>query len=142
MSLKTRFRFLALFAPSLLFVLALTAPYSSTRLSLVLQGHPFARVVPKEKLNIFEFVSTDSFACRAIVFSRQKAIGWIDLPSTGGFARFIPFSGKPDLGVDGAFSSCFEVLLTMLWVFRWWLLPVQAIILLLWLRSRRRSPAE
>jgi hypothetical protein len=140
MSLKGKFRVIALFAPLLLFVLVLTLPYSSTRLSLIVHGHPFARVVPKEKLNIFDFVSTDNSACRAIVFSKEKAIGWICLPLTGGFAQFVPFSGRPDLGMDEAFNDWFQfqALMIIPWIFRWWLLPIQAVILLLWLRSREK----
>src|SRR5438105_10103729 len=97
MSLRRTFQFAALFAPLLLLALVFTSPYYSARLSLTLHGRPFARVVPKESLDIFKFVSTDSFACRAIVFSNERAVGWICLPSTGGFASFVPFSDKPNL---------------------------------------------
>src|SRR6266436_6397520 len=96
MSLRRTFRFLALLAPLLLFALVLPSPYYSARLSLILHGRPFVRVVPKESLDIFKFVSTDSFACRAIVFSNEKAVGWICLLSTGGFASFVLFSDKPN----------------------------------------------
>lgn len=140
MSLLCKFRFVALLAPLLLFVLVLTSPYYSARLSLILHGRPFARVVPKEKLDIFQFVSTDSFACRAIVFSKEKAVGWICLPSTGGFPCFVPFSDKPNFTNGGAFDPWldFNLPLIIAWSLRWWLLPVQVVILLLWLRRREK----
>lgn len=138
MSLQSKFRFVALLAPLLLFVLVLTSPYYSARLSLVLHGRPFARVVPKEKLDIFQFVSTDSFACRAIVFSQKKAVGWICLPSNGGFAGFVPFSDKPDLAIGGDLDPWFYFPLIITWSLRWWLLPIQVVILLLWLRMREK----
>jgi hypothetical protein len=138
MSFRRTFRFVALLAPLVLFVLVLTSPYYSARLSLVLHGRPFARVVPKERLDIFTFVSTDSLACRAIVFSKEKAVGRICLPSTGGFASFVPFSDKPDLEDSAAFDPWFDLPLLIAWSLRWWLLPTQVILLLLWLRMRQR----
>jgi hypothetical protein len=120
------------------FALVLTSPYYSARLSLTLHGHPFARVVPKESLDIFKFVSTDSFACRAIVFSNEKAVGWICLPSTGGFASFVPFSDKPNLEDGVAMDPWFDLPLRIAWSLRWWLLPAQVILLLLWLRMKQR----
>jgi hypothetical protein len=95
--------------------------------------------VSKEKLDIFKFVSTDSFACRAIVFSNDKAVGWICLPSNGGFASFVPFSDNPNL--DGTpFDPGFDFPLMIAWSLRWWLLPAQVVILLLWLRQREKIP--
>ena len=138
MSLRRTFRFVALLAPLLFFVLVLTSPYYSARLSLVRHGHPFARVVPKEKLDIFQFVRTDSFACRAIVFSNEKAVGWIFQSSTGGFACFVPFSGTPDV-TGAAFDPWLDLPLVTAWFLRWWLLPVQVVILLLWLRQREKK---
>jgi len=137
MSLRRTFRFVALLAPSLAFALVLASPYYSARLSLILHGRPFARIVPKEKLDIFKFVSTDSFADRAIVFSNDKAVGWICLPSNGGFASFVPFSDNPN--VDGAgFDPWLDLPLVTAWMLRWWLLPAQLVILLLWLRQRAK----
>jgi hypothetical protein len=138
MSLRRTFGFLALLAPLLVFALVLTSPYYSARPSLILHGRPFARVVSKENLDIFRFVNTDSFACRAIVFSNEKAVGWICLPSTGGFAAFMPFSANPNLK-DGVLSDpWFDFPLIIAWSLRWWLLPVQAATLLLWLRQREK----
>ena len=138
MSLRRTFRFAALFAPLLLFALVLTSPHYSARLSLILHGRPFARVVPKERLDVFKFVTMDSFACRGIVFSEERAVGWICLPSTGGFASFVPFSQKPNFEGGLVFDPWFDVPLTISWALRWWLLPAQAIILLLWLRQREK----
>ena len=138
MSLRRTFRSVALFAPLLLFALVLASPYFSARLSLILHGRPFARVVPKDRLDVFKFVSTDSFACRAIVFSNEKAVGWICLPSTGGFASFVPFSDKTNFENGVTFDPGFDLPLTISWAFRWWLLPAQAVVLLLWLRTRQR----
>src|SRR6267154_4461818 len=134
MSFRRIFRFATLLGPLLFFVLALTSPYYSARLSLILHGRPFAHVVSKESLDIFKFVSTDSFACRAIVFSNEKAVGWICLPSTGGFASFVPFSDKPNF--ENYVPDIWSAILPIAWSLRWWLLPAQVIILLLWLRLR------
>ena len=108
MLLRRIFRFVALLAPLLVFALVLVSPYYSARLSLILHGRPFARVVSKENLDIFKFVSTDSFACRAIVFSKEKAVGWICLPATGGFAAFVPFSANPNLEEGVTFNPWFD----------------------------------
>jgi len=137
MSFRRIFRFATLLGPLLFFVLALTSPYYSARLSLILHGRPFAHVVSKESLDIFKFVSTDSFACRAIVFSNEKAVGWICLPSTGRFASFVLFSDKPSL--EGrVFDPWFDWPLLIAWSLRWWLLPAQVVLLLLWLRTGQR----
>lgn len=138
MSLRRTFRLVPLFAPLLLFALVLTSPYYSARLSLLLHGRPLARVVPKQRLDVFKFVSMDNFACRAIVFSNERAVGWICLPSTGGFASFVPFSDKPNFE-DVAFEPWFHFPLTISWVLRWWLLPAQGVILLLWFRHREKT---
>jgi hypothetical protein len=137
MLLRRTFRVVALLTPLLLFVLVLTLTSHSVRLSLILHGHPFARVVSKERLDIFKFVRTDSFACRAIVFSNEKAVGWIS--TAGGFPSFVPFSDKPNLDGDDASIPWFDLLLMFAWFFRWWLLAAQAIVLLLWFREKRRS---
>src|SRR5882724_5198704 len=108
MSLRRTFQFAALLAPLLLFALVLTSPYYSARLSMTLHGRPFARVVPKERLDVFKFVSMDNFACRAIVFSNDRAVGWICLPSTGGFASFVPFSDKPNFEDGVALDPWFD----------------------------------
>ena len=138
MLLRRIFRFVALLAPLLVFALVLVSPYYSARLSLILHGRPFARVVSKENLDIFKFVSTDSFACRAIVFSNEKAVGWIFQSSTGGFASFVPFSDNPNLEEGVTFNPWFDFPLMIGWSLRWWLLPVQVATLLLWLRQREK----
>jgi len=122
----------------LLLAAILAAPYCSARLSLILSGHPFAKIVPKESLDIFKFVDTDSFACRAVVFSHGQAIGWIMLPSTGGFASFVPFAGKPSLEEGMTAFPAFEFSLMIAWAYRWWLLAIQGIFFALWLRTNQR----
>jgi hypothetical protein len=121
----------------LLFALLFTLPYCSQRLSLALHGHPFANIVAKERLNAFEFVATDNLRSRAIVFSHGKAIGWIYQPMMG-LARFVSFSGTPNFDVNG-FDTWFDFCLPVAWFWRWYFLPIQAIVLLLWLRSRRKG---
>jgi hypothetical protein len=131
-------RVIALFTPLLFLAALLALPCYSARLSLILHGHPFATVMPKENLDIFKFVGTDSFACRAIVFSRGKAIGWVMLPSTGGSASFVPFSGKPGLEEGMTAVPSFDFTLMMAWAYRWCFLLVQGGFLVLWWRTKRR----
>ena len=140
MSPRRTFRIAALLAPLLLFVFALTLPYSSVRLSLILHGHPFARVVPKEKLDIFQFVQTDSFSYKAVVFSGGKAVGMIDQP-IGAFACYEPFPRQP-VSLNDGFPVLLNALLCIVWSLRWFMLLVQAVLLLLWLRQRERKPAS
>ena len=121
----------------MLFVLLLIAPHCSGRWSLILHGRPFARVVPKEKLDVFRFVSTDNLRSRAIVFSDGTAVGWIYQPMFG-FARFVPFSGKPSCQ-DVGDSPGFEDFLLVAWSFRWWLLAAQALLLFFWFRLRKKT---
>jgi hypothetical protein len=111
----------------MLFAIALTLPYSSARLSLILHGHPFAHVVPKEKLDIFQFVKMDSFSYKAVVFSDGKPVGMIDQPN-GAFASYDPFPLQPD--------SVYDDFAMLLWVLRWFLLPVQAVLLFIMFYKR------
>ncbi len=136
MSPRRTFQFAALLAPLFLCAFALTLPYSSARLSLIFHGHPFARVVPKEKLDIFQYVHTDNFAYKAVVFSGSKAVGIISQP-TGDFAQFQPFSDKNAVD-DFYFDPWLGIPMLIAWTFRWWLLLVQVIVLLLWLRMRQK----
>jgi len=136
MSLRRAIRFVPLFLPLMLFILLLSSPNYSVRLSLIMHGRPFARVVPKEKLNVFQFVSTDSLRSRAIVFSDKIAVGWIYQP-TGGFAFFVPFSAKPTFE-HGDFAPWFDYCLLFAWFWRWWLLAAQVVLLLLWFGFRKR----
>ena len=136
MSIRRTVRLVPLSAPLLLFALLLTLPYYSERLSLTLHGHPFARIVSKEKLNVFEFVATDNMRSKAIVFSHGKAIGWIYQPMMG-LARFVSFSDSPKFELSG-FDAWFDLRLPVAWSWRWFLLPLQAVVLLAWLRSREK----
>jgi hypothetical protein len=98
MSVRRTSRFVLLSTPLLLFALLFTLPLYSERLSLTFHGHPFARIVPKETLNVFEFVAMDHLRARAIVFSHGKAIGWIYQPMSG-LPRFIHFSNTPNFDI-------------------------------------------
>src|SRR5712692_5846611 len=118
MSSRRTIQFVLLFAPLLAFILVLASPHYSSRLSLLLHGRPFARVVPKEKLNVFQFVSTDNIRCAAIVFSRERPVGWICQPMFG-FARFVPFSGTPSLD-DVHFDPWADACAVITWSSRWW----------------------
>jgi hypothetical protein len=97
-----------LFIPLLAFVLADCIPYYSARLSLMLHGLPFARVVPKENRDPFQWVKTDSFASKGIVFSGRQAVGWICQPA-GSFASYVPFSAQPSLTRLGNSTFRFNV---------------------------------
>lgn len=133
------FRAMVLFTPLLLFAAILALPHNSARLSLMLHGHPFAKVVPKSSADIFQIVPTDNFACRALVFSHRKPIGWIMLPSTGGFESFIPFTEKPNLREVTPDTLLFQLFLTLAWACRWWLLLFQVLMLAFWLRLCRKK---
>jgi len=54
-----------------------------------------------------------------------------------GLPRFISFSGKPSFEV-GDFDLWFDICLVVAWFWRWYLLPIQAVVLLLWLRNREK----
>jgi hypothetical protein len=136
MTLRRTLRFVPLFVPLLLFTLLLMAPYYSGRLSLILHGRPCARVVLKEKIDVFQFVSTDHLRSRGIVFSKGKAIGWVYQPLLG-FARFVPFSDKPSF--HNASHPQFEDFLSIAWSVRWWLFAVQVLLLCFWFGLRKRA---
>jgi hypothetical protein len=138
MSLRRIIRLVPLFIPLVLFVLLLLAPRYSVRWSMILQGHPFARVIPKEQLDIFQYVSTDHLRSRALVFSGGTPIGWI-YQTMSGFARFVPFSHPPSDPYMGALNVGFTDYLLAAWSLRWWLLVVQALLLLFWIGLRKSS---
>jgi hypothetical protein len=64
-------------------------------------------------------------------------VGWICQPS-GSFASYEPFSAQPSFDDAGAFDFRFNALLLIAWAVRWWLLLIQFVILLLWLRSAEK----
>jgi hypothetical protein len=138
MSFQRTIRIVLIFAPLLLFPLVLALPHYSARLSLILNGHPFARVVPKEKLDVSQYVQFDDFGFKSVVFSSGKAVGLIDQP----FLNLAHFESFPiqENSVDVGFPMWFYALLCIAWFLRWWLLPIQAILLLLWLRQREENP--
>ena len=130
MSVRALARWVLFFMPLLLFVVAVALPYDSARLTLIMHGHPFARVVATDKLDIFRYVDMDSFACRAIVFSGDEAIGWIEQSSLGGFPMYVPFTVPRKL--DGFPSVWPEICFIELWITRWWFLAGQAVVLVFW----------
>lgn len=135
--MKTAIRFLGLSIPTILFLFALTIPQSSARLSLILHGYPFARVVSKDQLDIFKYVEIDSFAYRGVVFSGDKPVGLISHPK-GTVASFEPFGREFGSPEDMDAHLWFELPLVLLWSVKWWLLAVQAIVVLYWLRAKER----
>ena len=115
-------RIALLSAPLLGFIFICALPRFCVRLSLIIYGHPCAQVVPKEKLNVFDFVPTDNFRSRAIVFSKGHAIGWVYQPMSG-FARFVPFSAAPNFMDLGGFHWLFDYVVIVLSLFKWyWLM--------------------
>ena len=113
-----RARLTLICAPLIAFALVWALPYGSARLSLLLHGHPFARIVPKNRLNIFEFVPVDNFRAQAIVFSREHAIGFID-DEMSSFPKFVRFSPRPNFD-SPPFDPLFDVVLLLLYAFKWW----------------------
>jgi hypothetical protein len=125
-------RLFVFFLPLLVFALAMASAEYPVRISLFLHGHPFAFVVPKTSLDVFKFVSTDLMQAEAIVFSNGKAVGWIKQPNLY-FAHFVPFAGKPTFDDLGFPDLWFDIFAPLAWTFRWWLLLLQVVMLLLWL---------
>lgn len=128
----------AFFTPLILSILAFALVHCSARTSLAVHGHPFARIVPKEDLDIFQFLRMDSFACQGIAFEGKRPVGWICRP-TGSFPYFVPFSSEPFPQTDeDDFVSCFRFLVVVViaYLFRWPLLAVQLVFILWWLRPR------
>jgi hypothetical protein len=103
---------------------------------LIRDGHPFARIVPKERLDIFQHVPTDNFRCAGIVFSDTQDIGWVYQPMAD-LARFVPFSGTPSLVVGGSIDPLFDVILLLLYVFRWWWLIAAYALFGFWIIASR-----
>lgn len=136
MSIRRTIGFASVMAPLVLFAFLFTLPFYSQRLSLALHGQSFARIVAKERLNVFELVPTDNVRSKAIVFSHGSAIGWIYQPLSG-LARFVAFSGTPNFEVNG-FDTWFDLWFPLAWFWRWYLLPLQAVAFLLWFRGRKQ----
>jgi hypothetical protein len=136
MSLRSPIRRIFLFLPLLALVFISALPRSSARLSLLLHGMPFAHVT---KDDVFNYVKMDNMRNAGIVVSEGQAVGWIYQPMFG-FARFIRFTGTPALEVSiDDWDLWTEAILPRLWLSRWWLLPIQAVVLLLWLRQREKK---
>jgi hypothetical protein len=120
-----------------LFPLVLALPYYSVRLSLLLNGIPFARVVPKERLDIFRYVQTDGFDKQAVVFSGDEAEGLIVQP-LGSPPYFEPLADANAAEWRVPFGFMAFLVTARYW--GWLLLPAQAFVLLLRLRKRERTP--
>ena len=118
---------------------ALALPNYSARVSLLLHGLPFARVIPKEKVDISRYVQLDGFDKKAVVFSRGKAVGLIVQPlgSPPYFESFRQADSAP-WNLPSAFIAL--VVTSRFW--GWLLLPAQAIVVLLWRRSRDGQAAK
>ena len=101
---------------------------------MILRGYPFARVVPKEKLDVSQYVQFDDFGFKSVVFSGGKAVGLIDQPNFD-LAHFKSFPIQED-SVDEGFPTWLYSLILITWYFRWWLLPTQIIFLVLWCFNR------
>ena len=138
MKVRKKSRFLLLLLPLVGFCAITMSPYYAGRLSLVLHGHPFAHVTKDRTL---DYVPTDSFRNAGIVLSHGKPIGWVYQPMLG-FARFVPFTGPPNLDGSDETDFVFDYCFLVLWQFRWWFLAAQAVVLIPWsgIRMTRRSP--
>ena len=136
MSIRRTIRFAVLFTPMVLLALVSALPHYSERLSVTFHGYPFARIVQKERLNVFEFVARDNMRSKAVVFWHGKPIGWIYQPMMG-LPRFVSFSGPPNVEMGGL-DVWFDLRLPVAWLWRWYLVPIQAVVLLVWLRRRAK----
>jgi hypothetical protein len=95
---------------------------------------PFAHVT---KADVFKYVQTDSLRNAGIVVSDGRAVGWIFQPMFG-LARFVPFTGTPNLGDVGDDDLWFDYRLPIAWLWRWWLLAVQVVLLVFRFGFRKR----
>lgn len=78
MPVSRNVKFLVLWAAG--WVCLFAADTYSDRISCAFNGHPKARIVPKNQLNVFKYVKTDFMRASAIVFEGDTAIGWIYRP--------------------------------------------------------------
>lgn len=109
--------------------------YSSERFSLIVSGYPFARIVEKEDLNIFDYVDTGSLRSKAIVFSNDTPIGWI-YQGISGPPYFIEFEEGKKFDFNG-FRVGFDVFLTLTYLAIWPLLAIASFLSLLLLVQLR-----
>jgi hypothetical protein len=70
------------------------------RTSLILNGRPFAKVVPKSEVNIFQYTETDSLRAYAIVFSWGKAVGYVEQPLGFPVPYYVPLGEPPSVCRD------------------------------------------
>jgi hypothetical protein len=138
-NLKLRiFEFSVIIIIVLVIVLGFTMPYYSIRLSLITNGHPFAEVIAKEKIqradggwqtNIFQHEPMNNLRAGAVAFAKGKAIGWIYYPLSG-IPRFVPFGYPPNLDWMG-FDPIYDIGFILLYVARWPCVMACTIVLLL-----------
>jgi hypothetical protein len=76
-ALYKRWRILLSITPGLLLLLVYLLPLYSDRLSLILAGYPFARIIPREKLADPTTYPGYTMRTEAIVFFHGNPIGWI-----------------------------------------------------------------
>jgi hypothetical protein len=133
-------RVILLFIPLWAYLLAGEIPDYSGRISMAVQGYPFASVVPRRFVDFSKYsqLSENSWIGDEIVFSGGKPVGWIDEPM-GQFPEFMPlstFSGRESgvIYVSGIISV--DVVIGMLLILAWnlsnYFLVAQAALLLLW----------
>jgi len=139
--LRRTLRVLSLILPLLVFVLVCALGRYSVEFSLITRGYPKARIVPKDRLDVFNYVTTDNFRSRAIVFSEGRAVGWIYQPMSGS-ARFEPFRGKPSFTLPPEFEMFYDVWLPLAWGLKWWLLAAQGAVFVWFAWKRKNSVGQ
>jgi hypothetical protein len=97
--LPRKTRIVLVVAPLVLFTLVFVLLFFySARLSLIVHGYPFAHVVRREKLDIFQYMETDNLRYQAVAFSGGNPVGVIVHPF-GAIAYFEPFSSQSNSGI-------------------------------------------
>ena len=135
MSLRRATGFILLFLPLIGFLLVAALPHYAGRLSLLLNGIPFAKVTKDDGS---KYPQTGNMRNAGIVISNGRAAGWIYQPMLG-FARFVPFTDSPKIEDMIVFDPWFDDRLGFVWYWRWWLLAAQAVVLVLWFGLRTRK---
>ena len=136
MSLRRTIRRFLFLTPLLLFAMLVELPQYSARLSLVQHGYPFANLTPCYKIDVYKLMSNYNVRVRSIAFSDGKPVGYI-YQGIIGLARFEPISNDTSPEGVGVYDPCFDGRLITAWSWRWWLLAVQFLLLLLWFGLRR-----
>ena len=96
----------------LLFLVGLSflADCFMVRIGLAAHGTPFAQIIPKQHfgLRVFDYVDHDSLRAEALVFSHNRAIGWVyhGIDNTRGF---VPFTGDRHFVLPPRYFSCWGI---------------------------------